>query len=65
LFKDLVISNGCLTSFNQLTANDANVDESDSKRTEEIAEKYSLLNQSITDLSSKIQHLSLNNSYCP
>jgi len=53
---------GCLTRFNQLTANDANVNESDSKRTEEIAEKYSLLNQSITDLSSKIQHLSLNNA---
>jgi len=53
---------GCLTRFNQLTANDTNVNKSDSKRTEEIAEKYSLLNQPITNLSSKIQHLSLNNT---
>ena len=53
---------GCITRLNQLTANDGKVNESNSKKFEEIVEKHSLLNQSINDLSSKIQSLSLNSA---
>lgn len=53
---------GCLTRLNQLTANDTSANESGNKRIEEIAEKHSLISQSITDLSSQIQNLSLNSA---